>query len=77
MVSNSSTCLGQAVETAIRDSHLLAIRNLRVEASSDRIVLSGVVDSFYQKQIAQELVRQLDGNTRVQNDIEVTVSDCR
>jgi osmotically-inducible protein OsmY len=36
-----------------------------------RVVLRGVVPSYYQKQVAQEVVRMVDGVERVDNQLEV------
>ena len=35
------------------------------------LVLRGQVPSYYQKRIAQEIVRQLDGVVQLVNDIDV------
>lgn len=58
----------------LRSPHYLG-KSLRLEASEDQIVLHGVVDSFYQKQVAQEIVRRVDGVRRVENRLEVALSE--
>jgi hypothetical protein len=47
-------------------------RNLRVEASDGRVTLHGTVHSYYQKQMAQEALRQLEGVQTIDNKIEVS-----
>jgi osmotically-inducible protein OsmY len=47
-------------------------RNLRFEAEQGRVTLRGVVQSYYQKQMAQEAVRRVDGVMEIANDLEVT-----
>ena len=43
-------------QTALCSSPIFALRDLHVEEAGDAILLSGRVRSFYQKQLAQELV---------------------
>lgn len=38
---------------------------------NDEVVLSGVVGSYYQKQLAQESVRRVAGISRVRNELQV------
>ena len=44
---------------------------VRVEAADGRVVLKGSVDSFFQKQMAQEAIRRIDGVQRIDNLLEV------
>ncbi len=46
-------------------------RNLRVELRDNDVVLSGVLGSYFQKQMAQESVLSVDGVRRVHNEIRV------
>ena len=45
--------------------------NLRFEASHGRVVIQGTVRSYYQKQMAQEAVRGIEGVDEVENRLEV------
>jgi hypothetical protein len=55
-------------------SRIFDLRALEVEQMDDSLVLRGSVDSFYHKQLAQELVKMgLDG-VEVVNEIEVDYS---
>jgi osmotically-inducible protein OsmY len=42
-----------------------------VEAADGRVVLKGNVRSFFQKQMAQEAIRRIDGVQRIENLLEV------
>ncbi|MFM2095979.1 MAG: hypothetical protein RIS70_3103, partial [Planctomycetota bacterium] len=49
-------------------------QQLRFEAADGRVVLKGVVRSYFQKQMAQETLRRIDGIVFIENDLEVTWS---
>ena len=61
----------RAVEDLLRASSRPDLRRLTVAATADEIVLSGVVSTFYLKQLAQELVRDIAAGRRLTNRIEV------
>ncbi len=63
--------LDDRVLTALERNPYLARRNLRFETSQGRVVLRGVVDSYYQKQMAQETLRHVDGVAEIANELEV------
>jgi osmotically-inducible protein OsmY len=44
---------------------------VRVEAAEGRVVLKGCVRSFFQKQMAQEAIRRIDGVESIENLLEV------
>ena len=46
--------------------------DVNVEESTDQVVLSGSVPSFYVKQVAQEAVREHVGQRRLQNHLRVS-----
>jgi hypothetical protein len=46
-------------------------RNLRFEAAAGLVTLRGTVGTFYQKQLAQEALRRVDGVERIDNELEV------
>ena len=67
----SGHSLEQLVHSALaRNTHVRG-RNLDIEVNEDRVVLKGVVGTYYQKQIAQETIRSVDGVNSIQNEIEV------
>jgi hypothetical protein len=56
---------------ALGRSRIFDLRNLLVDEDGDCVVLRGRVDSFYHKQLAQELVRAAIDGTEVINAISV------
>ncbi len=45
--------------------------NLRIETEQGHVTLLGVVSSYYQKQMAQEALRRVDGVESIENHLEV------
>jgi osmotically-inducible protein OsmY len=70
----TSPNLNERVDAAIQTSPYLAGQQLRFEAADGRVVLKGVVRSYFQKQMAQETLRRIDGIVFIENDLEVTWS---
>jgi len=66
--------LVEQVQSAILTNPYLAGRKLRFEAEpqAGRVVLQGTVGTFYQKQMAQEALRRIDGVREIENQLEVT-----
>jgi len=46
-------------------------RDLHIEDDDGRVTLRGVVNSYYQKQMAQEAIRRIDGVSQIENLLEV------
>jgi osmotically-inducible protein OsmY len=65
------TALNDKVLTALKRSPHLSRRTLRFEAAQGRVTLRGVVRSYYQKQMAQEALRRVDGVEEILNELEV------
>ncbi len=63
--------------SALAKSPVYALRNLYVQREGDSLVLSGRVDSFYHKQLAQEMVRLIAPDLLVVNSVEVNYRDGR
>lgn len=63
--------LDDKVLTALEQNPHLAGRNLRFEAEQGEITLLGTVHSYYQKQMAQEALREVDGIAEIHNELEV------
>ena len=64
----------KAIEVAqqiLDSSHLYDLRNVQVERHGDSILLSGQLESYYLKQQAQELLREVACELRLDNQIEV------
>jgi hypothetical protein len=58
-------------KSALAHSQIYALRDIHVEQSGDSILLQGRVDTFYHKQLAQEVVRMVACGMRVENAIAV------
>jgi osmotically-inducible protein OsmY len=63
--------LHDRVLSALEDHPYLARRNLRFENHAGRVVLRGTVGTYYQKQLAQEALRHIDGVFQITNELEV------
>lgn len=65
--------LHEVVSSALKLNPYLQHRNLRFETHQEgRVVLRGVVRSYYQKQMAQEMLRGLSGIQEIENHLEVS-----
>lgn len=67
----AEACLRERVQIALKRNPYLAGRNVRFEAEHGLIKLRGVVRSYYQKQMAQEAIRRIEGVQEVLNELEV------
>jgi hypothetical protein len=59
------------VQNALAASPIGALRELRVERHGSSLHLHGRVESFYHKQLAQEIARSLVGDLEVVNLVAV------
>jgi osmotically-inducible protein OsmY len=66
-----SAPLCDRIHEALTTSPYVPTRQVRVETADGRVVLKGNVKSFFQKQMAQEAVRRVDGVERIDNLLEV------
>jgi osmotically-inducible protein OsmY len=60
------------LRTQANHNQLFRRRRITLSASRGEVILTGVVASFYEKQLAQEFVRRFDGVQQIDNRIEVT-----
>jgi hypothetical protein len=58
-------------KAALAQSPIWVLREIRVEQVGDTLLLQGRVDTFYHKQLAQELVRMVADGLRVENELVV------
>lgn len=69
-ISLSRTDVQPRAQTALANSPIFELRDLCVEDREGMLVLSGIVSSFYHKQLAQEAVRSVcSGCVEVVNSI--------
>ncbi len=70
-MSTFSPTLADRVDNALVTNPYLTGRTLRFETDGGRIILRGRVGTWYQKQMAQELVRRVEGVEVIDNCLEV------
>jgi osmotically-inducible protein OsmY len=63
--------LDHRVLTALECNPYIGRRNLSFETERGRVTLKGVVETYYQKQMAQEAIRHIDGVHEIANEVEV------
>ncbi len=71
MIKTSTSPLFQRIHTALVASPFVPEEQMLVEADEGHVVLKGHVESFFQKQMAQEAVRRVDGVEGIDNLLEV------
>ena len=67
-----SVSLIDRVDLALSENPHLNRRDLRLESNGGQVVLKGNVRSYYQKQMAQEAIKRIDGVVRIDNQLNVT-----
>ncbi len=60
------------VLAALEQNPHITRRKLRFETEQGRVTLRGVVGTYYQKQMAQEAVRHVEGVKEIANELEVS-----
>jgi osmotically-inducible protein OsmY len=63
--------LADRVDQAIQTNPYVDGRTLRFETDGGRVVLQGRVKSYFQKQMAQEVIRRVEGVEQIDNCLEV------
>lgn len=63
--------LSEKVRTALDSSPYLPKSQYNIEAEQGSVRIGGTVASFFQKQMAQEIVLRLDGVDQLSNDLQV------
>lgn len=67
----SAPALEQVVREALAQSPIQSHRKIRVEQAGNTLYLHGCVESFYYKQLAQEVVRSVCRGVQVSNELDV------
>jgi len=73
-VMNAATVsrpLFERIHDALNSNPHVPCNQVRVEAEEGRVVLKGSVSSFFQKQMAQEAIRRVDGVQQIDNLLQV------
>jgi osmotically-inducible protein OsmY len=64
----------ERIDAAIKNAPHLKRHDLRCVVNQGRVVLKGVVRTYFQKQMAQEAVKHVDGVRYIDNELEVNSS---
>jgi len=64
--------LDDRVFSALEANPYVSQRNLRFETDEGRVILRGEVGTFFQKQMAQESLRNVEGVRKIDNELEVS-----
>ncbi|MEZ6116502.1 MAG: BON domain-containing protein [Pirellulaceae bacterium] len=71
MNSGKTRCLETEVHDALSKSPYLVRKRVNCEARDGRVVLRGEVGTYFQKQMATEVLRSVDGIDEIENHLEV------
>jgi osmotically-inducible protein OsmY len=71
MASTMADLACDRAKQALLASSIFVLRELQVEREGSNLVLSGKVDSFYHKQMAQEIVRAVARGVNLVNQVDV------
>lgn len=71
MAEMLSPAIQVQAQQALASSPIFDLRGLQVEVVDDSLLLVGRVETFYHKQLAQEVVRNVADGMRVVNDVSV------
>jgi osmotically-inducible protein OsmY len=63
--------LADQIFEALTTNPHVPCQNVRIETANGRVVLKGHVTTFFQKQMAQEAVRRVDGVEQIENLLQV------
>jgi osmotically-inducible protein OsmY len=75
-LETSPPCAIEAIaEARFRSDSHTALRGISCKAERSVIVLEGRLSTFFQKQLAQEIVAHIEGVVQVVNQIEVVSSE--
>lgn len=72
-MSLSTKIADQAAHALKRSSHP-ALRNLSVEGTTESLIISGQVSSYYLKQLAQETIMSVRGELALVNRVDVVTA---
>ena len=70
-MNEPSRCLHDRLGEALSSNPHLFGRKLGLKQTQALVVLKGTVNSYFQKQMAQEAIRRVDGVELIDNQLEV------
>ena len=75
-LETSPTCaIAATAKARFRANSRTALRDVSCKAERGALVLEGRLSTFFEKQLAQEIVANIEGVVQVVNQIEVASSD--
>ena len=66
--------LAQQIKHTVIQSPHLNHRKMHIKTKQGQVVIQGTVNSYFEKQMAQEVLRNIEGVHSVQNELQVTWS---
>ncbi len=63
--------LDERIDIAIHNNPYLAGRRFQFTTDADGVTLEGQVGTYFQKQMAQEILLRIDGVSRIDNRLKV------
>jgi osmotically-inducible protein OsmY len=72
VVHAAEPSLMERVNVAIHTSPYFSGRKVQSATEGSRVVLQGTVATYFQKQMAQEIARRVEGVEQIENCLEVT-----
>ena len=66
--------LSEQVQQAVVHNPHLKQRRVQLQTENGRVTINGSVQSYFEKQMAQEALRHIDGVTAIENRLEVVWS---
>ena len=70
------SAVNDRAERRLRGSSFLALRKICCEYREGILTLRGCLPTYYLKQVAQEVVAEVEGVEKISNDIEVVSPVC-
>ena len=70
----AATPLANQVISAVVHNPHLNHRRMHIKNDSGRVTIQGTVQSFFEKQMAQEALRKINGIESIENQLKVTWS---
>jgi osmotically-inducible protein OsmY len=64
----------ELAERCLRSNSYLALKNISCDYLNGVLILRGCVETYYLKQVAQEVVAGVEGLERIDNQIQVVTS---
>jgi len=69
---DSAHRLHELVQNALSQSILVSRENVQYSIDQEQVFLTGVVNSYYEKQLAQESIGRIQGVRQIHNQLNVT-----